>query len=116
MSFADLIGDVDREVIAAFGDSEDGEPVPVTYTPDGGVGVPVTGIFDEQYELVKGSPEAGVSAMTAPGLFVRFDDLPEDPMDEDSDPTVTIRSVDYRVIECVPAGQGSIVLVLRRKA
>lgn len=115
MSFADLIAAADRAAIAAFGDSEDGEPVPVEYTPNGGDAVPVTGIFDEQYLLVEGSSDAGVS-VTAPALFVRLEDLPEDPRDESSDPTVAIRGVEYRVTECKPDGIGGIVLVLRRRA
>lgn len=115
-SFAELVAAVDRAAIAAFGDSEDGEPVPATYTPNGGAGVPVTGIFDEQHVLAKGDAEAGVSVVTAPALFVRLDDLPEDPQDAAAEPTITIRARDYRVVDTVPDGIGGIVLVLRRTA
>ncbi len=85
--------------------------VPVTYDPQAGAPVVVTGIFDEQYVLSKGGAEAGVET-TGPAVFLRLADLPTDP--EDDEPTITIAAVNYRVIERRPDGLGGIVLGLRR--
>lgn len=71
----------------------------------------VKGIFDEQYVLAKGDAEAGVEAR-GPAVFFRLADLPDDP--EDDDPTLTIRGVDYRVVERRPDGMGGVVLALRK--
>jgi hypothetical protein len=105
MSFDELVEQADRAAQAALG----GELV--TYEPEDGEPVEVTGIFDAQYVLAKGSAEAGVETL-GPAVFFRLDDLPEDP--EDDEPTLTIRGVDYRVIERRPDSMGGIVLVLRR--
>lgn len=105
MSFADLIGRADRAAQSALG----GEPV--MYQPDGEQAVEVTGIFDEQYVLAKGSADAGVEALS-PAVFLRLEDLPTNP--EDDEPTLTIRGVIYRVTERRPDGLGGIVLALRR--
>lgn len=112
MSFAELVAAVDRAAIAAFGDKDgNGEPVPVTYAPAVGSPASVTGIFSEQYVLAKGTADAGVEAI-APSVFLRLDDLPTDP--EDDEPTLTIRGVAYRVIERQPDGLGGILLGLRK--
>ena len=105
MAFADLIAGVDTAVFAALG----GELI--TYAPAVGSPVTVTGIFDELYVLAKGSAEAGVEAL-GPAVFVRIADLPVDP--EDDEPTLTIRGVDYGVIERRPDGMGGVVLALRK--
>jgi hypothetical protein len=104
MSFADLIAAADRVVHSKLG----GEVV--TYAPEVGDAVPVTGIFDEQYVLAKGTAEAGVETL-GPAVFFRLEDLPVDP--EDDEPTLTIRGDAYRVIERRPDGMGGIVLALR---
>lgn len=112
MSFADLVAAADRIAMDAFGDKdESGEPVQMTYAPAVGAPVPVTGIFDEQYVLAKGSADAGVETI-GPAVFLRLEDLPVDP--EDDEPTLTIRGDDYRVTERRPDGMGGIVLALRR--
>lgn len=121
MSFADLVAAADRVAMSVFGDKDgNGEPLPVTYAPEIGApvsvtptGAPLTGIFDEQYVLAKGSAEAGVETL-GPAVFFRIEDLPVDP--EDDEPTITIRGLDYRVIERRPDGLGGIVLALRRTA
>lgn len=105
MAFADLVTAADRAAQVALG----GELV--TYAPEVGAPVEVTGIFDEQYVLAKGSAEAGVETL-GPAVFLRLEDLPEDP--EDDEPTVTIRGVEYRVVERRPDGLGGIVLALQR--
>jgi hypothetical protein len=108
--FAALLADVDDIVRAAFGELDpDGAPT-IVYTPEGGVGVPVSGVFDELYVLAKGDAEAGVETL-GPAVFLRRDELPTDP--EDDEPTLTIRGADYRVIERRPDGLGGIVLALR---
>lgn len=105
MSFADLVAQTDRAVQSALGSET------VTYAPKVGVPVPVTGMFDEQYVLAKGTAEAAVEAR-GPAVFFRLSDLPADP--EVDDPTLTIRGVAYRVIERRPDGMGGIVLPLRK--
>jgi hypothetical protein len=104
-TFAELVERIDRSVQARLG----GEPV--IYQPAVGAAVTVTGIFDPVYVLVKGDPEAGVETL-GPVVFLRLEDLPVDP--EDDDPTLTIRGVTYRhVVERLPDGFGGIVLALR---
>lgn len=104
-TFGDLVEQTDRVVQSALG----GEVV--TYTPESGPPYPITGVFDEQYVLAKGDALAGVEAV-GPAIFFRVEDLPSDP--EEDDPVLTIRGVDYRVVERRPDGIGGIVLPLRR--
>lgn len=105
-TFAELVAGVDRTCQEQLG----GEVV--TYAPaEVGPPVPVTGIFDLQYVLAKGTAEAGVEVL-GPAVFFRLEDLPVDP--EDDEPTLTIRGLDYRVIERRPDDMGGIVLALRR--
>lgn len=105
MSFAELVAAADRAGQTLLG----GETV--TYQPAVGSPVDVTGFFDSQYVLAKGTAEAGVETL-GPAVFVRLEDLPTNP--EDDDPTLTIRGDNYRVIERRPDGIGGIVLALRR--
>lgn len=104
MLFSELLAQTDRAMFAAFGE-------PVTYAPQSGSPVQVTGIFDERFVLAKGDAQAGVEA-TAPAVFFRFEDLPVDP--EDDEPRLTIRGIVYRVTERMPDGMGGIVLALRK--
>lgn len=105
-TFAELVAQADRAAQAVLG----GEPV--TYDP-AGISLPVivTGIFDEQYVLAKGTAEAGVETL-GPAVFLRLEDLPTDP--ENDEPTLIIGGVSYRVTERRPDGMGGIVLALRR--
>lgn len=105
MAFPDLVNDIDLAAQAHLG----GETV--TYQPELGAPVDVVGLFDAQYVLAKGTAEAGVEAV-GPAVFLRIDDLPTDP--EDDDPMLTIGGVDYRVVERRPDGMGGIVLALRK--
>ena len=105
MAFLDLVEAADRAAMASLG----GEII--TYTPASSSPVQITGIFDAQFVLVQGTPEAGVEAV-APAVFFRFSDLPVDP--EDDTPIVTVRGIDYSVIERRSDDLGGIVLVLRR--
>lgn len=84
----------------------------MTYAPEVGAPVTITGIFDEQYVLVKGSADASVEAL-GPAVFVLLADLPGIDVVDD-DPTITIRSVTYKVNERRPDGIGGVVLQLRR--
>ncbi len=108
MSFADLVAAADRAAQTLLG----GEIV--TYAPQVGEPVEVTGMFDEQYVLTKASANAGVE-VTVPAVFFRLEDLPEDPRDEDIEPTLTIRGVEYRVTARPTDGMGGITLVLCAK-
>ena len=84
---------------------------PVTYAPEVGSPVSITGIFDSVFVLVRGGDvPAGVEAL-GPAVFLRLEDIPSDP--ELDDPTLTINGTDYVVIERVPDGIGGIVLALR---
>jgi hypothetical protein len=115
MSFAELVAAMDRAVIAAFGDKDgDGEPVSVTYTPEVGPSVEVTGLFDAPYALAKGgeSPMFNGVETVGPSVFLRLSDLPGDP--ESDEPTLTIRSVAYRVVERRRDDMGGIVLQLKK--
>jgi hypothetical protein len=104
-TFAELVAATDRAAQTHLG----GEPV--IYQPAVGAAVEVVGIFDPVYVLVKGDPEAGVETL-GPTVFLRLEDLPVDP--EDDDPTLTIRGVTYRrVVERLPDGFGGIALALR---
>lgn len=85
----------------------------MSYQPESGAPVDVTGIFDEAYVLAKGDAEAGVEA-AGPAVFLRLDDLPVDP--EQDEPTLAIGGREYRVIERRPDGLGGIVLALRLAA
>lgn len=105
MAYADLVAAADRAAMAALGG------VIVTYAPQSGPAVPVTGIFDSVFVLAKGSAMAGVGA-GAPAVFFRLSDLPVDP--EVDEPTLTIGGVAYHVIERMPDDMGGIVLALRR--
>ncbi len=107
MGFADLVAAADRAAQEMLGGQ------PVTYLPDAGPSVVVTGLFDEQYVLAEGTAEAGV-ATSGPAVFLLLDDLPVDPA-EDDDATVTIGAVPYRVIGVRPDGIGGVVLALRLK-
>lgn len=106
MSFSGLVANADRAAQKLLG----GELV--TYAPAAGAPVQVTGIFDANYVLVKGSPDVGVEAL-GPAVFFRLEDLPVNP--DDDEPTLTIRGVAYRVTERRPDDMGGIVLALRKK-
>jgi hypothetical protein len=107
MAFSDHIAAMARASLKTFGES-------VTYDPAAGAPVGVVGIFDAQYVLAKGPGDpmfAGVEA-GVPKVFLLLVDLPTDP--EFDDPVLTIRSVNYKVIERRPDGMGGIVLALRK--
>jgi hypothetical protein len=103
--FEKMVERLDRVAMKMLG----GEPM--IYTPAiGAAAVIITGIYDSQFALAKGSANAGVETQ-GPAVFLRFSDLPTDP--EIDDPILTIRGDRYRVIERIPDGIGGIVLALR---
>lgn len=104
LTFDELVAGADRAAQAKLGG------VPVTYAPLVGSPVTVVGLFDDSYLLAKGAALAGVESL-GPSVFFRLSDLPRDP--ELDDPTLTIRSLAYRVIERRPDGMGGIVLELK---
>lgn len=100
MGFADLVAAADRAVLANLGGVE------VVYTPVFGSPVTVTGVFDED---TFGGPD-----LSGPAVFVRLEDLPEDPMTQGA--TVTISGTVYTIRAVEPytqaASQGGIRLWL----
>lgn len=105
MGFFDTVERADRSCLSHLGS------VDVTYAPSVGDPVVVQGLFDRPYDLlVEGAAEYGVE-QRAPMVWIRLDDLPVDPNDDD--PIVTIDGQDYEVIERKPdAERAAIVLVL----
>lgn len=98
MAFSDLVAGIDRAILAHLG----GETV--TYQPKLGAPVDVTGVFDEQYFFPKNNA-------VWPAVFLRVEDLPVEP--EGDEPTITVRGLDYRVVDREPGGNGMVVLGLR---
>lgn len=105
MGFAELVAAADRAAQRLLG----GETI--TYAPAVGSPVPVTGLFDSQFDLAKGDAQAGVETV-GPAVFFRVEDLPVDPTTDD--PILTIRGLTYRVTERKPDDMGGIVLLVRR--
>jgi hypothetical protein len=106
MAFADLVAQTDRAVQGLLGSAT------VTYAPAEGDPVEVIGMFDENYILVL--PEnAGVES-AGPSVFLRLEDLPVHP--DDDDPVLTIAGVDYTIRERQTDGSagGGIRLLLHK--
>lgn len=94
----------DRAVLGNLGGAS------IIYKTATGSQATIKGMFDSEFVLDKGDSEAGVEAQSAQ-VFLRVEDLPADP--EIDEPTLTIGTHDYRVIERKADGVGGIVLVLR---
>lgn len=105
MAFADLVAAADRAAQEHLGG------VTVLYQPEGEDAVEVPAMFDERHVIVQGGAHAGVEQV-GPALFVRLEDLPVHP-DED-EPLITIGEREYRVRERQPDGQGGVRLLLHR--
>lgn len=107
MDFADLVAGVDRAAQESLGG------VLFTYQPEDGEPVDdVPGIFDENYLLAQ---EGEASARTVtPALWVRLEDLPVHPNEDD--PIITVSGKTYRVRDVSTDGDvgGAIVLFLSR--
>lgn len=95
MAFGDLILAADRSIQERLGG------VDVIYQPALGQPVAVTGIFDESYLLTDQLEQA---------LFLRLEDLPVHP--DDDDPLITIAGRQFKIRLRQPDGLGGIRLVL----
>lgn len=83
----------------------------VIYTPDGGQPFSITGIFDVAH--IEVDPDTGAAVTSAePVLGLKRDDLAAEPKPRDS---VTVRGIQYRIVDKQPDGQGGINLILKRK-
>ena len=96
MGFSELIEQTDRAAQDHLGG------VIVSYQPLSGEPVDVPGIFDENYTLMR--PDNSGVEQVAPALFVRLEDLPEHP--ENDEPIITIAGQPYRVRERQTDGVG----------
>lgn len=104
--FVDLVHSLDHATRDHLGG------VAVIYAPEVGQVTTVTGIFDAAYHFLD---EGHTGAeMVAPAVFLRLDELPADP--EDDNPILTIAGHDYRVRERQPDGLGGIRLLLHKVA
>lgn len=103
------------QVMATFA-----ERTPVTYTPVVGSPysvshrdgmTPLTGVFDEAYEVVDPNSHTGIST-TRPVLLMRLSDLQAAPAKGDR---VTIRSSrNFTVTKSEPDGRGGALLILHK--
>jgi len=105
VAFLDLVAAADRAAQDHLGG------VAVTYEPEGGVAVEVTGIFDAAHVLPATQGRAEIEQV-GPVLWVRLEDLPVDP--DIDEPTITIAGTDYKIRERQRDGAGSIRLLLHR--
>lgn len=101
MSFDGLILAADRAVLGHLGGKA------VTYQPSAGAAVVVDGLFDAEFTQFTGEGE-----IKGPAVFLRLEDLPTHP--DDDDPTITIAgdAKTYRVRARQLDGLGGIRLVL----
>lgn len=99
MAFGDLILAADRSIQGRLGGVE------VIYQPLLGQPVTVTGMFDESYILTDQLDQA---------LFLRLEDLPVHP--DDDDPLITIDGRQFKIRLRQPDGLGGIRLVLMEAA
>lgn len=99
MAFSDLVAAADRAALVHLGGTE------VTYQPSVGAPVTVDGLFDENYTLFTNEGE-----IRGPAVFLRLEDLPVHP--DDDDPVLTIGGTEYRVRGRQLDGLGGIHLVL----
>lgn len=95
MGFADLIAAADRAALERLGGVE------VIYQPSIGQPVTVEGMFDESYILTDENESA---------LFLRIEDLPVHP--DDDDPLLTIDGRQFKIRLRQPDGLGGIRLVI----
>lgn len=104
--FSDFVEGIDRAALALLGG------VPVIYQPEVGAPVTVTGMFDENYTLLRPG-NAGVEQV-GPAVFLRLEDLPVHP--DNDEPTLTIGGIAYRIRERQTDGPqgGGITLLLHR--
>lgn len=95
MGFADLIAAADRAAQSLLGGVE------VIYQPVIGLPVTVEGMFDESYIMTD---------LLEMAVFLRLEDLPIHP--DDDDPLITIATRQFKIRLRQPDGLGGIRLVL----
>ena len=83
--------------------------VTVTYTPQGGSASTITGIFDDEYQLIDAG-EVGVSG-TSPVFECPTASVP----DAATGDTLIINAVTYLVVEAQPDSTGVTVLILEKQ-
>lgn len=103
MAFPALLAAADRAALQYLGG-------PVRYAPSAGAPVDVRGVFDAVY-VKADAGQAGVMS-SGPAVFLRLEDLPTDP--EDDEATITVEGSTYRVREVQRDGQGGVLLLLHR--
>lgn len=99
MAFADLVAGIDRAVQGSLGG------VAIFYQSEVGEAVTIQGIFDEKFSLFTTKGE-----VVGPAVFVRLEDVPMHPRDDD--PVLTIGGYEYRVRAWEEDGFGGLRLVL----
>ncbi|OFZ54973.1 MAG: hypothetical protein A2428_03105 [Bdellovibrionales bacterium RIFOXYC1_FULL_54_43] len=82
---------------------------PVSYTPNGGDEIQISGVFSNAHILVEvgGVPQS----MTAPTLGIRLADLPAKPTKDDQ---ITIKGLNYRITDSQEDGEGGTTLILNQ--
>ncbi len=105
MSWQDKTKAVMDACLDAFGEE-------ITYTPaDGGDPVVLDGIFDEAFESVDAA--TGLSIISQqPIIGIKIADLPYVPTRDD---VVSIRGIDYRVVEPQHDGQAGYRILLHKQ-
>jgi hypothetical protein len=108
MGFADLVARADAAVLGHLGS------VPVTYAPEVGDPVVVSGVFDDNFELQVEPNTAGVEnyALSVWLSAAEVAKLPEDPRSGSANPTLTIGGQNYTIRERPYDSFGGVRLLL----
>lgn len=101
MAFADLVAVADRVALQHLGET-------VRYAPRVGEPADVRGVFSNAH--VRAEAEGQAVTSSGPAVFVRLEDLPADPGQDD--PVITRSGVAYRVREAQKDGEGGVLLLL----
>lgn len=103
MAFSDLIDQALTACEATFGED-------VVYTPQGGSGVTVKGIYSNETFIPE--PGTGLKVLSAkPSLFVKLSSLAAAPRIGDQ---AAVRGTTYKVSDILNDGQGGSTLLLHR--
>ncbi len=81
--------------------------IAATYTPTVGDPVAIKGVFGNAHVEVGSNPPI---SLVAPVLTIQLSDLESDPANGDE---VTVRGIDYRIIDVQKDGEGGASLVLQ---
>ena len=102
MTFKD---DIDTDLGNMLKEEEFGEEVTYSKATDG----KCDGIFDNDFISVDVGEDGPPIDDQKPTVMLRASDLSSDPAQDD---TLTIKSVDYKVLEIQPDGTGALLLIL----